>query len=77
MVTPLTWLHFGEVLAHECGHAFLRLSQVPSMGHNPSVEEGICELLALLWLEDQVRGFEGDDACRRSQTTSHPGMSMC
>lgn len=72
VVTPLTWLDFGVVLAHECGHAFLRLSQVPTMDHDPSLEEGICELLALLWLEDQVRRLKemkrhGEEAKRATR----------
>jgi Protein DA1 len=46
----------GSILAHECMHAWLRLSGFPHL--SPEVEEGLCQLMALLWLEAQhVRGF--------------------
>jgi hypothetical protein len=41
----------GSILAHEAMHAWLRLTGYPAM--TPDVEEGLCQLLALLWLEAQ------------------------
>lgn len=41
----------GSILAHECMHAWLRLSGFPHL--SPEVEEGLCQLMALLWLEAQ------------------------
>ena len=38
----------GAILAHECMHAWLRLSGVTHM--QPQLEEGLCQLMAALWL---------------------------
>jgi len=43
--------HFATIAAHECGHAWLFLERFPDLP--PLVEEGICELFAHLWLEQQ------------------------
>ena len=45
----------GSILAHECMHAWLRMSGFSaSASHLPEqVEEGLCQLMALLWLEAQ------------------------
>ncbi|KAI3438174.1 hypothetical protein D9Q98_000611 [Chlorella vulgaris] len=44
----------GSILAHECMHAWLRMSGVSSHQHLPEqVEEGMCQLMAYLWLEAQ------------------------
>ena len=41
----------GSILAHESMHAWLRLT---GAHHLPlEVEEGLCQLMALLWLESQ------------------------
>ena len=47
----LPWLLTGSILAHELMHAWLRLSGLT--GLSLDVEEGLCQLLALLWLEQQ------------------------
>ena len=57
----LPWLLTGSILAHETMHAWLRLSGV---SHLPAdVEEGLAQLMALLWLEhqapDPVRSWRG------------------
>jgi hypothetical protein len=44
--------HPGTILAHECTHAYLRLSGYPP-DLPADVEEGLCQLLALLWLEQE------------------------
>ena len=41
----------GCILAHECMHAWLRLSGYEDLPLE--VEEGLCQLMALLWLEAQ------------------------
>ncbi|EIE27209.1 hypothetical protein COCSUDRAFT_11485, partial [Coccomyxa subellipsoidea C-169] len=53
----MPWLLTGSILAHELMHAYLRLS-----GHTRlslDVEEGLCQLMALLWLEHQPPAPEG------------------
>ena len=41
----------GAVLAHECTHAYIRLAGgYPRL--EPKVEEGLCQLIALLWVEN-------------------------
>ncbi|GAB4818982.1 hypothetical protein N2152v2_006028 [Parachlorella kessleri] len=47
----LPWLLTGSILAHEVMHAWLRLSGYPRLPQK--VEEGMCQLMALLWLEKQ------------------------
>lgn len=42
----------GSILAHEVTHMFLRLNDYPPL--DPVVEEGLCQLLALLWVEHQI-----------------------
>ncbi|KAL3138373.1 hypothetical protein ABBQ32_006175 [Trebouxia sp. C0010 RCD-2024] len=47
----LPWLLTGTILAHECMHAWLRfrgITQLPLQ-----TEEGLCQLMGLLWLESQ------------------------
>lgn len=41
----------GSILAHECMHAWLRLDGTHRLPL--PVEEGLCQLMALLWLESQ------------------------
>ncbi len=45
----LPYEHFAAVAAHELGHAWLFLQEYPELP--PSVEEGLCELLSYLWLQ--------------------------
>lgn len=40
----------GSVLAHELMHAWLRVTNTPRLSLD--VEEGLCQLMALLWLEN-------------------------
>eukprot|EP00884_Botryococcus_braunii_P000692 jgi/Botrbrau1/10623/Bobra.154_1s0013.1 len=54
----LPWLLTGAILAHEVMHAWLRLSGVPRL--SADVEEGLCQLMALLWLEAQPPAPEGE-----------------
>ena len=52
----------GCIIAHELMHAWLRMRNVASL--DPQVEEGLCQLMAMLWLDRQhdslaVRGMGG------------------
>jgi hypothetical protein len=47
----LPFVTFGAVLAHECTHAYIRIAGgFPRL--SPKTEEGLCQLVALLWVED-------------------------
>ena len=47
----LPFIAFGAILAHECTHAYIRIAGgFPRLA--PKVEEGLCQLVALLWVED-------------------------
>lgn len=41
----------GSILAHECMHAYLKLCTDTKL--SPTVEEGLCQLMAYLWIERQ------------------------
>ena len=45
----LPWLLTGSILAHEVMHAWLHVNGFRGLA--PEVEEGLCQLMALLWLE--------------------------
>ena len=47
----LPWLLTGTILAHECMHAWLRLRGITQLPLQ--TEEGLCQLMGLLWLESQ------------------------
>eukprot|EP01023_Acetabularia_acetabulum_P026412 TRINITY_DN2509_c0_g1_i13.p2 TRINITY_DN2509_c0_g1~~TRINITY_DN2509_c0_g1_i13.p2 ORF type:complete len:126 (-),score=22.85 TRINITY_DN2509_c0_g1_i13:448-825(-) len=51
LVEGMPRLLTGSVLAHELMHAWFRLNNV--MDLSSDVEEGMCQLMALLWLESQ------------------------
>ncbi|KAI8473875.1 MAG: hypothetical protein J3K34DRAFT_466141 [Monoraphidium minutum] len=44
----------GSIVAHELTHAWIRMQNVASI--DPHVEEGLCQLMAYLWLEAQDHG---------------------
>lgn len=67
----LPWLLTGSILAHEVMHAWLRTNgfrQLP-----PEVEEGLCQLMALLWLENLPSEAE---VCATCGPVCRP-MPMC
>ena len=41
----------GCIIAHELMHAWLRMRNIASL--DPQVEEGLCQLMAMLWLDRQ------------------------
>lgn len=43
--------HLGGVLAHELGHVWLFLNNYPALPEK--LEEGVCELMAWYWLQNQ------------------------
>ena len=45
------YLLTGAILAHECMHAWLRLRGITRLPLQ--TEEGLCQLMGLLWLEAQ------------------------
>ncbi|XP_017253733.1 protein DA1 isoform X1 [Daucus carota subsp. sativus] len=55
----------GSILAHEMMHAWMRLSGYRTL--SPDVEEGICQVLAHMWLESQRASAE-----QSNQRTSSP-----
>jgi hypothetical protein len=50
-------LQMGRVMAHELCHAHIALSRPPGSPKLPAkLEEGLCELWSLLWLESELSG---------------------
>ncbi|KAG6663255.1 hypothetical protein I3843_02G009500 [Carya illinoinensis] len=61
----------GSILAHEMMHAWLRLKGYPNL--RPEVEEGICQVLAHMWLESEIYSIPGSDVA--SSSSSSPSSS--
>ncbi|GAB2291333.1 Protein DA1- 1 [Dionaea muscipula] len=59
----------GSILAHEMMHAWLRLQGFRML--NPQIEEGICQVLAYMWLGSQLK-CSSDEA---SSSSSSSGSS--
>jgi hypothetical protein len=66
----------GSILAHELMHAWLRLGG--HLGLAPRVEEGLCQLMALLWLDSRQQELapgsfeERLQSCLASQIRTDP-----
>ncbi|XP_066360238.1 protein DA1-related 1-like isoform X1 [Miscanthus floridulus] len=58
----------GSILAHEMMHAFLRLKGYRTL--SPEVEEGICQVLAHLWLESEITSGSGSMATTSDASSS-------
>ncbi|KAL3039067.1 hypothetical protein AAZX31_01G166700 [Glycine max] len=58
----------GSILAHEMMHAWLRLKGYPNL--SPEVEEGICQVLAHMWLESELYSGTGNDGASSSASSS-------
>lgn len=56
----------GSILAHELMHAWLRLNGFRNL--RPDVEEGICQVLAHMWLESEVTaGSSSSSSSKKSK----------
>ncbi|PQP92520.1 protein DA1-related 1 isoform X1 [Prunus yedoensis var. nudiflora] len=61
----------GSILAHEMMHAWLRLNGYPNL--SPEVEEGICQVLAHMWLDAEMYSTSsGDVASSSTSSPPHP-----
>lgn len=58
----------GSILAHEMMHAWLRLKGYPHL--NQQVEEGICQVLAYMWLEAKLESVSGSNVASTSSSAS-------
>ncbi|GMY11614.1 protein DA1-related 1-like [Fagus crenata] len=58
----------GSILAHEMMHAWLRLKGYPNL--SPEVEEGICQVLAHMWLDSEIYSASGSDVASSSSSSS-------
>ncbi|GAA0157901.1 actin or actin-binding cytoskeletal protein [Lithospermum erythrorhizon] len=57
----------GSILAHEMMHAWLRLKGYPNL--SPDVEEGICQVLAHMWLDSEIIADSGSSATSTSSSS--------
>ncbi|XP_071722445.1 protein DA1-related 1 [Rutidosis leptorrhynchoides] len=60
----------GSILAHEMMHAWLRLKGYPNL--SPEVEEGICQVLAHMWLESEIYSSSGTSDVASSSSSTPP-----
>ncbi|XP_047095143.1 protein DA1-related 1-like [Lolium rigidum] len=58
----------GSILAHEMMHAWLRLKGYRTL--SPDIEEGICQVLAHMWIESEIMGGSGINATSTSSSSS-------
>nr|XP_018686648.1 PREDICTED: protein DA1-related 1-like [Musa acuminata subsp. malaccensis]XP_018686649.1 PREDICTED: protein DA1-related 1-like [Musa acuminata subsp. malaccensis]XP_018686650.1 PREDICTED: protein DA1-related 1-like [Musa acuminata subsp. malaccensis]XP_018686651.1 PREDICTED: protein DA1-related 1-like [Musa acuminata subsp. malaccensis]XP_018686652.1 PREDICTED: protein DA1-related 1-like [Musa acuminata subsp. malaccensis] len=58
----------GCILAHEMMHAWLRLQGYRSLSQE--VEEGICQVLAHMWLDSQIISGSGDNVASTSSSSA-------
>lgn len=63
----------GSILAHEMMHAWLRLNGYPNL--SPEVEEGICQVLAHMWLDAEMYSTSGSDVASSSTSSSSSSSS--
>lgn len=62
----------GSILAHEMMHAWLRLKGYSNLP--PNVEEGICQVLAHMWLDSEIMAGSGSSNVA-STSSSAPGAT--
>ncbi|OVA04568.1 zinc finger protein [Macleaya cordata] len=66
----------GSILAHELMHAWLRLQDFGAGGLtgfrtlSPEVEEGICQVLAHMWLDSEIVSGSGSNVASTSSSSS-------
>uniref|UniRef100_A0ACD6A190 Uncharacterized protein n=1 Tax=Avena sativa TaxID=4498 RepID=A0ACD6A190_AVESA len=58
----------GSILAHEMMHAWLRLKGYRTLSLD--IEEGICQVLAHMWIESEIMGGSGSNAKSTSSSSS-------
>ncbi|CAH9088725.1 unnamed protein product [Cuscuta epithymum] len=58
----------GSILAHEMMHAYLRLKGYPNL--SPEVEEGICQVLAHMWLDSEILAGSASNTASTSSSSS-------
>lgn len=63
----------GSILAHEMMHAWLRLKGYPNL--SPEIEEGICQVLAHMWLDSEIFAGSGGNAASASSSSSSAASS--
>ncbi|XP_027914870.1 protein DA1-related 1-like [Vigna unguiculata] len=63
----------GSILAHEMMHAWLRLKGYPNL--SPEVEEGICQVLAHMWLDSELYSGSGNSGASSSSSSSSSSPS--
>ncbi|XP_031484306.1 protein DA1-like isoform X3 [Nymphaea colorata] len=63
----------GSILAHEMMHAWLRLNGYRSLRQD--VEEGICQVLAHMWLESEIMSGSGNSSGSTSSASSSSATS--
>ncbi|KAK9948720.1 hypothetical protein M0R45_004285 [Rubus argutus] len=63
----------GSILAHEMMHAWLRLKGYPNL--SPEVEEGICQVLAHMWLDAETYSAPGSHVASSSSSSSSSSAS--
>ncbi|XP_051123610.1 protein DA1-like [Andrographis paniculata] len=60
----------GSILAHEMMHAWLRLNGFRTLRQD--VEEGICQVMASMWLESQILNMSDSDYASTSSSPAFP-----
>ncbi|XP_047163465.1 protein DA1-related 1-like [Vigna umbellata] len=63
----------GSILAHEMMHAWLRLKGYGNL--RPEVEEGICQVLAHMWLDSEIYSSSGNEGALPSSSSSASSSS--
>ncbi|KAA0045804.1 protein DA1-related 1-like isoform X1 [Cucumis melo var. makuwa] len=63
----------GSILAHEMMHAWLRLKGYPNL--KPEVEEGICQVLAHMWLDSEMYSITGSGVASTSSSSASSSSS--
>ncbi|KAK3128544.1 hypothetical protein QOZ80_6BG0463240 [Eleusine coracana subsp. coracana] len=63
----------GSILAHEMMHAWLRLQGYGRL--SPDVEEGICQVLAHMWIESEIMASSSSNVASTSSASSSTSTS--
>ncbi|KAA8531788.1 hypothetical protein F0562_006495 [Nyssa sinensis] len=63
----------GSILTHEMMHAWLRLKGYPNL--SPDIEEGICQVVAHMWLDSEIIAGSGSNVASTSSSSSSSSSS--